>query len=228
VVAQIAVNLQSSLPRVRLETYRPQGGSDLDMITNYFWDIALAEALVPALHGVELALRNSLHTELTKVYGTEMWFRRPGVLEAGQQRQLNDALVTLSTRRVPPTAGQIVAELSLGFWVALLTDPYQQRLWQPRRYALLKAVFPHVSGLSRQRIHRRYNFIRLRIRNRVFHDEAIWDRPNLRRDHADIREAIRWINPTLDQAIGALDRFDRVLNGRAQLQSDLKQALGIS
>jgi hypothetical protein len=229
-VAHLVASLRSSLPQVRLESYRPPGGSDLEMLTNYFWDIALAEALMPALHGVELALRNSLHTQITRLiagrYG-EMWFGQAFPLQQGQQDQLTAAYNALARRRIQPAPGHIVAELPLGFWVALISDPYHQSLWQPNRYALLKAVFPNVSGLSRQSIHRRYNFIRLGIRNRVFHYEAIWDRPDLRRDHADIRGAIRWINPTLDRAIGRLDRFDQVLNSRAQIQLDLKREFGI-
>lgn len=44
----------------------------------------LARALSPALHGVELALRNSIHTTLSTRYANEMWFYIPGVLEPGQ------------------------------------------------------------------------------------------------------------------------------------------------
>ena len=45
-VAQMVVDLYGSLSRPRLEAYRPTGGSDLDMVVNYFWNIDLAEAIV--------------------------------------------------------------------------------------------------------------------------------------------------------------------------------------
>lgn len=220
-VTQFVASLQIPLPPIRLQEYRPANGSDLEMVTNYFWDIALAEALLPVLHGVELALRNSLHAQLTLLHGSNMWFYMPGVLEPGQLGQLAGALRQLASRRTQPTDGHIVAELTFGFWVTLISDPYQQRLWQPSGYALLSSVFPHATRLSRQDIHRQYNIIRRDLRNRVFHHEAIWDRPNLQQDHQDVLEAIRWISPTLEQAISSIDKFPRVLAGRAQFQTDL-------
>ncbi len=226
-VAQIVANLQLPVSNIRLQECRPRNGSDLDMVTNYLWDIALAEAMLPVLHGVELALRNSLHTQLTQMFGSNMWFYMPGVLEPGQLSQLSSALRQLSDRKTQPTDGHIVAEMTFGFWVSLISDPYQQRFWQPNRYALLGSVFSHVAGLSRQQLHRRYNLIRRDLRNRVFHHEAIWDRPNLQQEHLDIREAIRWISPTFEQAIVGIDRFPSVLAGRAQFQTNLRTRLGI-
>lgn len=226
-VAQVVADLTLPLSDVRLREYRPVNGSDVEMITNYFWDIALAEALFPVLHAVELALRNSLHTQLSHRFGSNMWFYVPGVLEPGQMSQLANAFRQLSDRRTQPTDGHIVAELTFGFWVTLISDPYQQRLWQPSGYALMQSVFPNTAGLSRRDIHRRYNLIRRDLRNRVSHHEAIWDRPNLQQEHLDILEAIRWISPTFAQAIAGIDRFATVLAGRTQFQADLRSHLGI-
>ena len=226
-VAQIVANLQLPLSNIRLQEYRPLNGSDLEMITNYLWDISLAEALLPLLHGVELAMRNSIHTHLTTFFNSNMWFYLPGALEPGQLSQLATALSQLAIRKTQPTDGHIVAELTFGYWVSLISDPYQQRLWQPNGYALLSTVFPNAAGLSRQHIHRRYNLIRRELRNRVFHHEAIWDRPNLQQEHLDIREAIRWISPTFEQAIAGIDRFPGVMNDRVQFQANLQAHLGI-
>ena len=226
-VAQLVRDLHLPLSEIRLETYRPPNGSDVEMVTNYFWDVALAEALLPALHGVELVLRNSIHAEMTRRHGSPMWFYQPGVLEPGQLGQLATALRQLADRKTTPTDGHIVAELTFGFWVSLISDPYQQRLWQPNRYALLASVFPNAVGLSRQQIHRRYNLIRRELRNRVFHHEAIWDRPNLRQEHADILTAIAWISPTFGHAIRGMDRFPFVLGNRSRFQVDLRRHLGV-
>jgi hypothetical protein len=56
--------LHRALSVERLESYRPVGGDDLEMLTNYFWNLALAESLTPALHAVELVLRNSIHAAM--------------------------------------------------------------------------------------------------------------------------------------------------------------------
>ena len=92
---------------------------------------------------------------------------------------------------------------------------------------MLRTVFPNSGTLPRQKIQQRFNTIR-RIRNRVFHFEAIYDRPDLLQDHADIHEAIGWISPTLQQAILAVDNFPQVVNDRERVEADLKAQLGIA
>lgn len=223
-VAQLVQELYLPLSQARLEAYRSPSGSDLDMLINYFWNIGLAEGLMPALHAVELALRNTIHTALTKRQGTDMWFSRPGILGAGQVIEFTTAYRRVA-RNPPVTAGKLVAELNFGFWVTLLSGPYEQSLWQPEGYGLLRSAFPHVVS-SRKYIHDRFNAIRL-LRNRVFHHEAIWHRPNLLQEHDAIHEAIRWISPTLHRAIHAVDNFPANFSGRAQVEADLKARLGI-
>ncbi len=132
--------LYLALSKDRFEAYRPLSGSDLDMLTNYFWNIDLVEALVPCLHAVELALRNSIHAALTARYGTNMWFYEPGVLESNELIGPGKALQS-AARKPPLRGGRIVAALSFGFWIDLLSGRYEQRLWQPDRFALQRFVF---------------------------------------------------------------------------------------
>ena len=218
-------DLYLALSQDRLEAYRPTGGTDLDMLTNYFWNIDLIEALVPCMHAVELALRNSLHNALTSHYGTDMWFYQPGVLESGGVINLGKALQD-AAQKPPLQAGKIVAALSFGFWVSLLGGKYERRLWQPNSFALQKTVFPHAAGVSQQAIAQRFHAI-LKLRNRCFHHEGIWFRPALLHEHAEIHETIGWINPTLQQAILAVDNFPQAVAGRADVQVRLKDHLAI-
>jgi hypothetical protein len=134
---QFVGDLYKVLSRERLESYRPPGGADFEMLVNDFWDIDLAEAIVPCLHAAQLALRNSIHAALTAKYATDMWFYRPEVLQPGQLSQLSRALKQLADRKATPTPGRIVAELTSGFWTVILSDPYNRALWQPDRFALL-------------------------------------------------------------------------------------------
>lgn len=224
-VAQFVTDLESALSRDRLERYRPSGGSDLEMVTNYFWNIDLSEALVPCMHAVELALRNSIHSALSEHYDSDMWFYQPGVLDSGELGALSKALRKVS-RKPPLLSGRLVAALSFGFWVSLLDARYEQQLWQPNGYALVRRVFPYSGTLSVRDISRRFNRI-LDLRNRAFHHEGIWHRPNLLQEHADIHEAIGWISPTLQQAILAVDNFVENFQRRPQVEADLKRHLGI-
>lgn len=224
-VAQLVTDLYRPLSQTRLETYRPPQGSDLEMVTNYFWNIDLAEALMPSLHAAELALRNTIYAALEAKYQNPMWFYEPNALEPNQLGDFARMLVKVA-KKPQPLAGRIVAELTFGFWVTLLSGPYEQRIWQPGNYALLTAAFPHVGPMSRKDIHTRFNNIR-ELRNRVFHYEAIWNRTNLSQEHADILEAIGWISPTLQQAIQAVDDFPSMLTGRADVEAHLKVRLGL-
>jgi len=225
VVSQFVSDLHGVLSPDRLEAYRPANGTDLEMLTNYFWNIDLAETIVPSLHAAELALRNSVHTALSDFYNTDMWFYQPGVLDSGELSQVARALGK-AAQTPPLRSGRMVAALAFGFWVALLAGRYEQRIWQPNNFALLGSVFPNAVGYSSKQIHERFKTI-LELRNRVFHYEAIWHRPSLLQEHQNIHEAIRWISPTLGNAILAVDNFPAALNGKAQVQADLKKHLGI-
>lgn len=229
-VAQFVSDLRVALSHDRLEAYRlPAGASDLEMVTNYFWNIDLSEALVPGLHSLEVALRSSIHAAFTRQYGTDMWFYQPGFLDPNQVGQLATALRD-AAKTSPLLSGKIVAALNFGFWVALLSDRYQRPVWQPNSYQLLRDVFPHAGSnpaFQRHLVHNRLDKIR-ELRNRVFHYEAIWNRPDLRQQHAEIHETIEWISPTLHKAIHAVDNFPAIHAGRAQVQADLKKHLGIT
>jgi hypothetical protein len=167
----------------------------------------LSRALIPSLHAVELALRNSIHDGFTARHNNnDLWFYVPGVLEHGQLTQLSGALRELSQDRRPATSGRIVAKLTLGFWVTLMSNPYEARIWQPHGFALMSTVFPHATGRSIASVHRRYNEIR-KLRNRVSHHEAVWDRTDLMQDYNDIQEAIGWISPSIQLAVSAIDEF---------------------
>lgn len=226
---QFLEDLYLALSHDRLEAHRyPKGASDLEMVTNYFWNIDLSEALFPCLHALELTLRNSIHNVFTEYYGTDMWFYYPGLLESGQLNQV--ALALRDAAKKPPLlSGKMVAALSFGFWVALLSDRYQRPIWQQNGYQLFQAVFPHASGPDFQRhlVHARLDRIRL-LRNRVFHHEKIFHRTSLYQEHLAIHELIGWINPTMQSAILAVDDFDAIFNSRAQVEANLRLHLRLA
>jgi hypothetical protein len=225
-VAQFVTDLRQAFSVGRLEGYRPKpNGSDLDMLTNYFWNIDLAEALVPCLQAAELALRNALHYTLASYFNNPMWFYEPGFLESGQFSEFARALGKVS-KKPQPLAGRIVAELTFGFWTAILSSPYDD-FWKPNGYALLYTAMPNAVGVSRKQICGHFVAIK-DLRKRIAHYEAVWYRPNLAEEHGDIHRAIHWINPTLAQAIMAVDNFQTVFTSRAQVQANLTAYLGIT
>lgn len=219
-----AAELRRTVSTERLEKYRPPAGSDLEMMTNYFWNIALSQALYPGLAALEVALRNSIHNAMTAREQTEWWFYQAELLEPRQLGAFASARQWLyGQKKYRPTSGQIVAQLNFGFWTTILSKSYHDTLWAPDHTALVKTVFPHLPPMSNNRrfVHQRYNQLRL-LRNRVFHYERIWDRPQLDAEHRDMIEAIGWISPTIRDGIEVIDQFHDVFSRRTDIEQELR------
>lgn len=80
-VSQFVQDIEPWISHARLEAYRPRHGDDLAMVTTYLHNVAMSEALHTPLGFLEVALRNSLHTSLSTLYGSTTWFKLPGILE---------------------------------------------------------------------------------------------------------------------------------------------------
>jgi hypothetical protein len=202
--------LRKAISHERLDAYHQRGtdGSDLNLFAHYVWNIALCESLYPALQGLEVALRNSIHDAASAAYQTERWFDDSRAIpHVREQDAVGKARETLVRDRKPQEAGRIVAELSFGFWTSLFDVRYEQILW-PR---LLKATFPFMPRHIRTRKMLSVRLHRIRhLRNRVFHHEPIWHWRDLVQQHAELHETIGWINPAMREMILVLDRFSNL------------------
>jgi hypothetical protein len=228
------VELRRVISDKRLDAYRMgPADEDVDLLARYLWNMALCEALYPALHSLEIALRNSLHAALTASFGVT-WYDDPTVLiEPRGRSEVVEAKQRLRAQGKPLEADRIVAELPFGFWTSLLNVAYAQSavrrppVHKPLWPTLVAVAFPRfvpVGGplAGRRALSRRFNGIRHNVRNRVFHHEPIWrgwhDRGSgirvaLTTQHAEVLEAIGWISPALRQAVVGMDRFPAVYAG---------------
>lgn len=256
--ARYIAHLRRAFSPERLASYRPPGGDDLETAANYLWNIALCEALYPALQIIEVALRNSIHNAASTLLGNHYWFDPPFMNDPRrtiQREQVAAARANWSKnerRKHPPgyvlppaTPGQIVAELMFGFWTGVLNRPFIGPFWPATPTAgdpgILAAVFPHVPTSYRSRELLLHRFERIRIlRNRVFHYEHVWDwrQPpigwqravtNIAQQHAEAIEALRWINPVAADTLQLVDRFPTVYaNKRAHYRRNLDAVLGLA
>jgi hypothetical protein len=215
-------SLWSALSRERLGSYRFRDDDDVGVMSTYLWSMALCEALYPALHGLEVALRNSLFDAGQQRFAgarhrhVPCWLDAdPPILAPEERHRVEAAKSTLRARGKPLDPSHLVAELTFGFWTALLDVRYEHRqvLWPH----LLSAVFPAVPPQLRKRkaISSRLNRVRL-LRNRAFHHEPIWHWRDLKQQHAAIREVLAWISPALDHTVALNDRFPQVYSGGRQ------------
>lgn len=205
--------LERALSAERLAAYRhPADRDETDGVARYLWNLALANALQPALHALEITFRNDIAraaTKLTKkrdykVIGIPSWLDAdPTMLLEHEAEKVARAKRELGPNPTSQTEGHLIAKLDFGFWVALCRDAYSDvrgegpRLW-PRALDLAFSKRPQ-SVTTRAEIFHRFDHIR-KYRNRVAHHEPIWDRTYLR-EHEYILESLRWMHPKLADAI---------------------------
>lgn len=201
----------------RLAAYAmPAAGAPPDpavTLARYLLNMALCESLYSPLQLCEIALRNAIHQQLTRLMGRDDWFADPQFqLTLWAEEEVRKAKVKITKTRKPVTAGRVVAELQFGFWTSLFEAHYEQRT--PFLPAGLKGVFPHLPKSLHHRKDRKHDLETIRtLRNRVFHHERIIHWKDLDAQHNLILQVIAWISPELRQMADALDRFHALRAG---------------
>jgi hypothetical protein len=195
----------------RFGTYlRACAGDAGRAIRLYCWNVEVAAAMWGPLHVLEVAVRNALHSQLAVHTGHEDWWERVR-LDYPQRDQIETAQrVVRASHGGAAKVGHSVAELSLGFWTALLANRYHARLWMPA----LQHAFPHRPGAVRRgNIHARLESVRM-LRNRIAHHEPIFAWP-LDRAHADILAVLGYLSLEARAWVADHTRVDLVLRRRA-------------
>lgn len=217
-------SLRSALSAERLSAYAlPEDTDEVDSVARYLWNLALCSALQPALHTLEITVRNHLFTASKKIVDetkfsfdrVPCWLdARPSLLADREAETVEQAKEAIARRSSQMTEGRLVSALGFGFWVSLCKRPYEQgRAGGPRLWPeLAKRGFPHLPKAKRTRDQIFHALDRLRdLRNRVSHHEAVWDR-NLNRGHQQIIETLAWVNRDLAATLKAHSPLPAVLD----------------
>lgn len=212
-----ALSIRKALSDKRLDTYGI-GRSDEEKIANYLWNIALCESLYPALHGLEISMRNAVFSAGASAFrgvatrDVACWLDAdPPIVRVDNQPMVAAAKDRLRERGLPLEPGRLVAELRFGFWTSLFDVRYEQSkvLW-PRLLGeqLLDPGTPR-SMRSRKQLSPLLNRVR-HLRNRVFHHEPIWHWSNLCQQHEMALDLIGWFSPALRKTIEPADNLRAV------------------
>lgn len=178
-------------------------------ITHYRCNIQLSEAMYVSLSVFEVTLRNALCRELQQMTGRDDWYavfpNTPGL--SNLNRYITQAAKQISGRHEQITPSKIVAELTLGFWVALFNSEYERILWKD-----LRRAFPFMPKTMRQRKNVSAPLNRFRaFRNRVFHNESIcWNIRRVSDIHTEIVEVLGRMNRDVPGWLSQSDRFQSV------------------
>ncbi|MCZ9344618.1 hypothetical protein NGM37_43415, partial [Streptomyces sp. TRM76130] len=153
--------------------------------------------------------RNAVHHQLAFAYHRDAWWTK-APLNANGQRLVAKARSKCERRGlVPAPPDSMVAELSFGFWVSLVSggSRYDRLFWVPT----VHKAFPHYSGRRDVLYDGLWSLVLLR--NRIMHHEPVHHR-DLAADHAKIYRMIGYLDPELSKEAQAMDRFPSVLEGR--------------
>lgn len=197
------------LSRQRFEPYLVAAGGDAGAAVELeWWNLEVAAAFVVPLNRLELALRNALHPVLcTRFRRSDWWYSAP--LDENGRRKVAEAkraLVRLQGR--PEVADDLVAQLTFGFWISLVSSTYHRTLWVPA----LHRVFP---GVARRELHEDLRNV-LVLRNRIMHHEPIHHR-HLEADHATVYRLLEHLSPAIVGELTGRDGVPAVLARRGAI-----------
>lgn len=186
------------------------GGNAEAAVDLEWWNLEVAAAFVVPLNRLELALRNALHRSLTTRFSRPDWWRSAPLNENGR-RKIAEAKQNLARlQRRPEAPDDVVAQLTFGFWVSLLSGRYHRTLWTPA----LHRVFPRA---QRGALHQDYDNVRV-LRNRIMHHEPIHHR-DLGADHATVYRLLWQLSPEVVDELEPRDRVPHLLAQRRAIGS---------
>ena len=208
----LSLKLQDQLSPERLSTYVLECSGRLDdAIDLYRWNTAVTGAFWEDIGHLEVGVRNAVDRRLSARHST---LGRAGTWVDDPARELTDksrddidtARRRIRQNRKSVTHGQVVSELSFGFWRFMVSRRLQV-LWPD-----LASGFPHAPNRRRQTVEvplgRLHDF-----RNRLAHHQRIWSEP-LPGLHTELVSVAGFISPVLSGFIVAGSRVPAILSIR--------------
>lgn len=176
----------------RLSTYLKKCEDDENRALElYSWNTRASAGFYPLLQGLEIALRNSIHTQLTCDY-RENWYSSE-IKDTYSKGEIDKVIKKLRRHQQNKniTPSDIIANLSLGFWVSLFSSDYEA-LWRKSLYK----IFESDSAFGKRNpVSKKLQKLR-NLRNRVAHHEPIFSL-DLQDHLKSILELTKTISPAM-------------------------------
>ncbi len=156
----------------------------------YVWNSRLCEEFYLPLQIAEISVRNNIHYTLTRRY-TNQWYSNSAIVDQLTAKYKSELQKKVEERKRAKgkafTVDHVVAGMTFGFWVNLLTSRYENLLWQQG----MKRSFHCISDeMSRETVYKKVNQLRV-FRNKVAHHYAIFDRrPSA--EYQNIQDIVSW------------------------------------
>lgn len=231
--------VESAISKARFDRYRAIATSDEHAWELYRWNQDLVSALGPLFGDLEVALRNTIHTQLTDRFGREDWWASTSLVLDDDTSTAIGEVVWRHRKKLADGSfgpGKVIADLTLGTWQMLVSKgghsrigkaiDYDRHLWRPalRKGFALGTLTPkgRERRPTREAVHARVSLFQ-RLRNRAAHHEVIFEGipelgtskivPLLEVWNLSI-ELLAWICPELAIAQRSADRLPLTLSRR--------------
>lgn len=154
------------------------GNSKVKAQKLYSANLRLSQAVYPVINIFEVALRNMVHYNLSGYFNNPNWivaekngFMSDPSLQRSRyylKNQVQKAETQLRRSSSSITAGKIIAEQSIGFWISL---------FEPHHYRLIGGSVIHCFPqkppyANRSLLHSKMQVVR-EFRNRIYHNEPV-------------------------------------------------------
>lgn len=204
---------QRTISPERWRTYRFAAGfRDQQAHELYLWNAAIGQSFHFPLQAVEVALRNVTHAALSAQYGANWCFDTS--CRAMLDQRMVDELYKAEQRfqkkhQAVPSTPQLLASLSLGFWVSILRKQYQNAIWAQHS----QQAFPNLQGNDTINDVSKTGTTIQDLRNRIFHQEPLIGH-NLSQDYSSILKMLGWICTDTRDWVRQISSVPRVIRER--------------
>lgn len=215
---QIETNLVNLFSENRLNSYRYDSNDDNSIILErYLYNIEVSKALYPILSILEISLRNRINEAIEKTIKQDwlmLELNCQSILLTGEFNKLQDAKQKLIKKGHKNfTKDDLIAELSLGFWIYLCGRKYKNTLWH--KAGFFKTVFadyPNFSEFDKLGKISPTLQLMLKLRNRIFHHEIVINYPyGIQNCYNELRKLLGYISKDSLLYLDRICDFNRVV-----------------
>jgi len=200
-------SLKNAISDERLAVYKADGADNETAFARYFYNIELCKSLYPLINIFEVTLRNSIDSALATFFSNPDWNNVISLTQT-ELAMITDAQLKIKRNGKKYSHGRLVAELTLGFWVALMGRKYNTQSFQ---FAIIKNCLHGCPSHLKKSSAVQKNLTEIRfLRNRIAHHERICHWKDLKQKHDLLLDFIRWLNNDMYKVAIEIDKFDEV------------------
>ena len=211
-------NLIELFSNNRLKSYKFNSSDDNNIaLKRYLYNIEISKALYPLLSILEISLRNRINKAIENII-KQNWLideiEQQCILLDNEHKKLLDAkkkLINKGHKQI--SKDDLIAELSLGFWIHLCTKRYKTALWHKQSF--FRTVFADYPNFSEfDKLSKIFPILQLmlKLRNRIFHHEIVINHPyGIANCYNDLRKLLGFISNDSLQYLDKICDFQEII-----------------